>query len=336
MPIRSLGSLMLGGYPIFADVVGRVGFKMGKGFSRILVRDPDTGEEVRDDENKPLVQSDFVGVRDRYSKFSVRSSILSTSKVHSDTFEGWRGARISHVLSHSALDLKPRRLTIKALQNLRRIRSGEYRKLSEIADVIDFGIDLSEDLSKQWRLVEGQDIRAIEGIVTPQFPSRAWEIIDRKQKKVYPLRRNDIVVGLVRPERRNIGLLLDDAEDIVGSPDGIAVVRVKADYEEQYSQFWLFYSLRSESSRLQLWTESGGTSYGKLTDEHIKNLLLEIPSSKKIEALHRSVQQWATSVKATYQKWNQIGSWADRFPIINSPLFGLEPVEDPWDPKGTS
>jgi type I restriction enzyme M protein len=41
------------------------------------------------------------------------------------------------------------------------------------------------------------------------------------------LQNDAIVVGLVRPERRNIGLLLDDSIDIVGAPDGIAVVRVK-------------------------------------------------------------------------------------------------------------
>jgi type I restriction enzyme M protein len=71
------------------------------------------------------------------------------------------------------------------------------------------------------------DIRATDGVVIPQFPCRAWEIIERKGSRMFSLRNQDIIIGLVRPERRNIGILFDEGDDVLGSPDGIGVVRVK-------------------------------------------------------------------------------------------------------------
>lgn len=80
-------------------------------------------------------------------------------------------------------------------------------------------------------------------------------------------------MGLVRPERRNIGLLLVDGTDIVGAPDGIAVVRVK-------------------------------------------------PKATRLAVAHH-VSIWVQAVRATISAWEAIGSPEDRFPVVNSPSFGL-------------
>lgn len=167
-------------------------------------------------------------------------------------------------------------------------------------------------------------------MVTPQFPCPAWEIADRKQKNVYPAQNFDIVVGLVRPERRNIGLLLNSGDDIVASPDGIALVRVKKEFEKKLPQLWIFQALRSESTRLQLWTESGGTSYGKLASDHIRQVKLARPTDADVEAISVKVGEWATSLRNANRQFEQMGSENDRYPIINSPIFGLEPVDEPW------
>jgi type I restriction enzyme M protein len=171
------------------------------------------------------------------------------------------------------------------------------------------------------------DIRANEGVVIPQFPARHWQIADKKGPMVYRLHKNDIIIGLVRPERRNIGLLLHSGDDIVGSPDGIAVVRVKKKYSKQYPQEWLFAELRSERSRLQLWTESGGTSYGKLTSTHIESLLIAVPEEEEVKAIRTRVQSWANSFSDAFEHWNTIGLPEDRRPIINSAIIGLDSDE---------
>ena len=132
---------------------------------------------------------------------------------------------MADIVSRADLDMKPRRLVPRALENIRRLKAEGAVPLSEIAEVLENKVDLLTDIgsSEFRRVVEGQDIRAIEGLVVPHYSERCWEITDRKQRKMYQLRDRDIIVGLVRPERRNIGILLDHGNDVVGSPDGLAV-----------------------------------------------------------------------------------------------------------------
>ncbi|MDI1296372.1 MAG: hypothetical protein PSY12_10885, partial [bacterium] len=110
----------------------------------------------------------------------------------------------------------------------------------------------------------------------------------------------------------------------VGTPDGIAIVRVKKN-SAGITQEYLFAALRSEDARIQLWTESGGTSYGKLRDDHILNLRLRNPGADEISRITTVVKDWKKAARSSMALWDVIGTEADRTPIINSPMFGLEP-----------
>ena len=159
--------------------------------------------------------------------------------------------------------------------------------------------------------------------MVPHFSERCWAIAERKHRQVYHLRNKDIIVGLVRPERRNVGILLDDGEDVVGSTDGLAVVRIQAKMEEEYPTAWLFMVLRSEQIRLQFWTESGGTSYGKLDRDHIRNVWVPISTKDERYLTAKKVEKWMRTAKEYANAWSQIGTERDRRPILNSPLIGL-------------
>jgi len=132
-------------------------------------------------------------------------------------------------LKHPGLDIKPRRLMAPALRNVRSIQTSDHVVLSEIAEVVSHTVDIlgTDEPDRKWRVVAGLDIRAVEDFVTPSAPVRAWQIAEQKSRSVYSLNDGDIIIGLVRPERRNIGLLLAPHEDVAGMTDGIAVVRVK-------------------------------------------------------------------------------------------------------------
>jgi type I restriction enzyme M protein len=171
------------------------------------------------------------------------------------------------------------------------------------------------------------DIRAIEGLVVPQYPSRAWQIVQKKSPSMYQLKNRDIVIGLVRPERRNLGVLVAEGDDIVGSPDGVAIVRVKSEKESQYPLGWLFEVLRSEKVRVQFWTESGGTSYGKLTLEDIAGVLLPVPPQQERASANQRFETWFGHMTVAQKAWESIGSQDDRRPILNSPMPGLEAVD---------
>lgn len=313
-------------YPIYAELVRKVGFKMGKGFSIEPMRDPVSGIVIRDSENNPIVDSDFTGLRDRYRAFrtSLEADKPKTKKALS--LPSWRGARISDILSHSAIDMKPRRLAPKAVKMRSSIAVANNFRLGDVANVLTATIDLQEsgNFEKKWRLVEGLSIRAVEGTVVPHSSIQAWQIIEDKQRKVFKLEDGDIVIGLVRPERRNVGILMDAGTDIVGTPDGIAIVRIKKN-AAGITQEFLFSALRSEDARIQLWTESGGTSYGKLRDDHILNLRLRHPGPVEVRDITAAVKNWKKAARSSMALWDVIGTEADRTPIINSPMFGLEP-----------
>jgi type I restriction enzyme M protein len=291
---------------------------MGKGFSIEPKRDAQTGIIQRDADNNPIIDSDFTGLTQRFEQFIALSQ--------SPKAKGWDGARVSSIIGHSNLDMKPRRVSRKAVQRRLSLEQGHSFLLSDVADVVDETIDLQDDpnFGQAWRLVEGISIRAVEGTVMPHEPVQAWEIIDAKQRKVFHLSDGDIIVGLVRPERRNIGLLMDTGADIVGTPDGVAVVRIRPGNKLGIDQAYLFSALRSEDSRIQLWTESGGTSYGKLNRDHILNIRIKLPTKKEVQATSKAVNDWIASTRTSMALWNTIGTADDRTPIVNSPMFGLE------------
>lgn len=331
LPQEELSLLKEYNYPIHTEIVRKVGYKMGKGFSIIPVRDLETGEELRDENNQVIVDTDFSGVKERFDAFVSRYKVFDDVSKQLEIFCDWPGGRYENVASRSNLDLKPRRLTIKAQQNIVEIKKKSYVQLKDIAYISDEFIDIGSRVnrSKDFKLVIGQDIRAVEGIVMPQFPSKGWKIAEEKQNNCYKIRESDIVIGLVRPERRNVGIVLDNSDNVVGSPDGIAILRVKSESELKIpiTQEWLFSILRSEVVRLQFWTESGGTSYGKLTSADIEDILIPLADENEIKKTTQNVKRWMNSLKASISHWESIWDEDDRYPILNSPIFGLEPID---------
>jgi len=113
-------------------------------------------------------------------------------------------------------------------------------------------------------------------------------------------------------------------------------VRVKEDCEGSYPAEWLFATLRSEQVRLQLWTESGGTSYGKLDADQIRQVLVPVATENERKEVASRVQMWIDSVRANSESWAEIGIEGDRRPILNSPLTGLFDDSESEDEPSTS
>ena len=303
-------------YPIHAELVRNVGYKLGKGFSTIPLRDEKTGLELREPiTGNMLVDTDFRRVKSNFETF------IKLNKQGS--YIDWDGAHLSDITEHPQLDMKPRRLTRNALVNLNSILIRPHKQLYEIAEVLTDTTSFADIVraDEQIFLVEGQDIRALEGTVILKASEKRWQVEVRKTDKGYHLQHKDIIIGLVRPERRNIGLYLDSKSNVFGSPDGIAVVRQT---DSRYPIEWIFQVLRTEQTRIQFWTESGGTSYGKLTTEQIKNVFVPIPSESEIKAITQKVQKWATAQQSVQNTFNEIWDEEDKRAILNSPIIGLE------------
>lgn len=320
-------SSKLGNYPIHTELVRKVGYKLGKGFFSIPLRDPETGLEKRDEDNTVIIDTDFTRVKNNFIRF-----IRTMDDLNEDN---WKGAWLKDIAEHPFLDMKPRRLSYKALENISKIKYSKHVKLSEIADILETPVDFEVKNNEMIHLVEGQNIRAVEGVIVLRDAERKWQVEVRKTNRGYKLQDRDVVVGLVRPERRNIAFYLNDNGHVYGSPDGVAVIREKATMREKYPIEWIFHALRTESCRLQFWTESGGTSYGKLTLDQIKNVLIPVPGKNEIAEITSSVKDWAQTIKDSSKKFHSIWSAQDKVTILNSPLIGLEyedvPMLEPDD-----
>lgn len=305
-------------YPVHSELVRKVGYKLGKGFFTLPRRDSLSGLEVRDEHNRVLIDTDFERVQRNFLKFIAAK----------DQFEltNWAGASAGDILDHPQLDMKPRRLNVKALSNIKNIRSGDHVRLGEIADILDQSTEFGDSLSASdaMTLIEGQDIRAVEGVVVFRDQEKRWQVEVRKTNKGYPIVKRDVIVGLVRPERRNIGFICQDRPNIFASPDGVAVVREKPEFSDKFPIEWIYHVLRTEACRIQFWTESGGTSYGKLSLDHIRHVLLPMPTQKEINEVARQVKAWSKAVADSSLQFENLWASEDRVAILNSPLIGLE------------
>ena len=139
-------------YVIHSSMVRRVGYKLGGDFKPLPLQDKATGIPIRDSANRIVLDSDFNRVLEEFAS--------TPKKITAE----WKGATIADIVSRVDLDMKPRRLVSRALGNIRKLKTEGAIQLSEIAEVLEEKIDLLQDVgpSKFRRVVEGQDIRAIE------------------------------------------------------------------------------------------------------------------------------------------------------------------------------
>ncbi|MDO4665438.1 MAG: N-6 DNA methylase [Actinomycetaceae bacterium] len=297
------------GHKVYASMVRKVGYKLSGDFSATPQQDPETGLILHDEDNDPILDSDFNRVLDEYASFKAMTN------------SQWEGAHLRDILNHPDLDMKPRRLVPRAVQLMHSLDSDpKVVRLGDIAKVITTSVRVSDEKNKSefFRPIEGQNIRAVEGIVSPGDPERGWHIAQRKASTCYPIKQYDIMVGLVRPERRNVGLVLDGDDNLVGIKDGVAVVRAT---NKKYPAGWLFYALRREETRIQMWINAGGTSYGKLSIGQIEDLKLRVDDD--IDSINKNVMAWVKAQNEALKAWQNIGTPEDRKPILNSPLIGL-------------
>ena len=87
-------------YPIHADMARKVGFKMGKGYSRLFVRDRETGIEIRDEKNRRISDTDFHRIVKSFNQFT-DTCRWERASAHQPPPAEWFGARISDVVTHS-------------------------------------------------------------------------------------------------------------------------------------------------------------------------------------------------------------------------------------------
>jgi type I restriction enzyme M protein len=138
---ETIAKLVVDDYPIHADMVRKVGFKMGKGNQSLYIRDSETGEEVRDEQNDKIPDSDFHRVCAGFDSFTAASQWDRRLHV---VGSAWAAARVNDINRHANLDMKPRRLMPRALDNVNKVKAAPHKRLDELADVVEETINILE------------------------------------------------------------------------------------------------------------------------------------------------------------------------------------------------
>ena len=106
-------------------------------------------------------------------------------------------------------------------------------------------------------------------VVIYDIPSTEVKRLDDEERNKHVL----LVAEIKRDSKSKKSGIASQLEPAMRQSDRIFVIGVYWDdinrqKEESYPIEWIFHVLRTEETRIQFWTESGGTSYGKLTVDH--------------------------------------------------------------------
>ena len=92
---------------------------------------------LHDDENEPLLDSDFHRVLEEYALFQRMTN------------RKWEGAHLKDILDHPELDMKPRRLVPRAVQLIRSLDSNpRVVRLGDIAEVVRGSIRVGDPTNR--------------------------------------------------------------------------------------------------------------------------------------------------------------------------------------------
>ena len=148
-------------YPIYFGMIESVGWRAGdKKAVPIYKRDPQTGDLLLDENNDPMLDSDFGKILEEFRRSPV-SSYYSWILRDQDIPSGPQSPATSsrEIIMDEELILDPKRFCGKFRKLQTEIRSGDHFRIGDILSVVD-APPLRPEKSQIYRYVEIEDMRA--------------------------------------------------------------------------------------------------------------------------------------------------------------------------------
>lgn len=147
-----------------------------------------------------------------------------------------------------------------------------------------------------------------ERVLAEEAPSRAQKI----------LKKHDVVVSTVRPNRNAVALIVNDFNDMVGST-GFCVIR-----SEKISPFYLFTFFKLNDVASLLDRKTTATMYPAVSEEDIMSLPIPKPTDKLEKELERVILEKIRLEKISSEKYNE----AENLLLRELLLDGYKPNEE--------
>jgi len=169
--------------------------------------------------------------------------------------------------------------------------------LNKICDINPDTLSETADASRRYRYIDLSSIKEQKADLSIA-PEAFAELPSRARRKV---RRNDVLLGTVRPNLKNFALI-DSGDDDLLCSTGFAVLRSKKDISDPR---FIFQAINSEVVERQLNALVTGSNYPAVNSGQVAELLIPVPplpEQKKIAEILSGVQTEREAVKKEIQK----------------------------------
>lgn len=169
--------------------------------------------------------------------------------------------------------------------------------LNKICDINPDTLSETADASRRYRYIDLSSIKEQKADLSIT-PEAFAELPSRARRKV---RRNDVLLGTVRPNLKNFALIDSDDDDLLCST-GFAVLRSKKDISDPR---FIFQAINSEVVERQLNALVTGSNYPAVNASQVAELLIPVPplpEQKKIAEILAGIDTLITKSEEKIQK----------------------------------
>jgi type I restriction enzyme S subunit len=169
--------------------------------------------------------------------------------------------------------------------------------LNKICDINPDTLSETADASRRYRYIDLSSIKEQKADLSIT-PEAFAELPSRARRKV---RRNDVLLGTVRPNLKNFALIDSDDDDLLCST-GFAVLRSKKDISDPR---FIFQAINSEVVERQLNALVTGSNYPAVNASQVAELLIPVPplpEQKKIAEILSGIDKMINGISDAIEK----------------------------------
>ena len=251
-----------GNYNIFIDVANKIGFDpTKKNTPKIFKRDKKNGHFILDENNKKIIDNDFIRIQDKFKNFCFRNNILGMEQENLSVH--YCSTDLNTFVKDDNLILCPKRYSHQYKNLLSNIQTHEYATLKDINGLVENERSFEKERSKEYIYLEIKDI--FNGMYKKENILMGWELPNRAQ---IGLKKYDILISKIRGCFNKFCMILEDNKYFVAT-NGFYRIRIKN--EKDRLNFYSF--LFTDNYQKQMDCLSTGTILSDVKKDDVLNKL---------------------------------------------------------------
>ena len=251
-----------GNYNIFIDIANKIGFDpTKKNTPKIFKRDKKNGNFILDENNKKIVDNDFIIIQEKFKKFCFKNNILGMEKENLSV--DYCFTDLSTFVKDENLILCPKRYSHPYKTLLSNIQIHAYATLKDINGLVENERSFKKERSKEYIYLEIKDI--FNGMYKKENILMGWQLPNRAK---IGLKKYDILISKIRGCFNKFCMILEDNKYFVAT-NGFYRIRIKN--EKDRLNFYSF--LFTDNYKQQMECLSTGTILADVKKDDVLNKL---------------------------------------------------------------